>query len=120
MLCQKYSLSLVWRPSFITSHLRSSLLCETFSSDRQTDGGAGDKKGVRKWNPLATKKLTNERLHNSLPLSQQTQLIDTKQYLPTHIQDSKGNENYRTRGININEYFSERPTQQHIVDKFID
>jgi hypothetical protein len=98
------------------------LLCQSSLSDGQKDGGVGDKKGVRKWeprDPLASKERTNEHLRNSLPRSPQSQSTDNNKYGSTNIPDGKGSGKYSTRGVNIKEYFSERPIQQHIVDTFM-
>jgi hypothetical protein len=98
------------------------LLCQSFTSDGQKDGGVGDKKGVRKWeprDPLVSKKRTNERLRNSLPRLPNTQPTDNNKYGSANIQGDKGSGKYSTRGVNIKEYFSERPIQQHIVDTFM-
>jgi hypothetical protein len=120
--CQRYSSSLVYRPSLISGHLRSWLLCQLFLSDGQEDGGSDDEKGVRKCqsrDPLDSKMRTEERLRNSPSRLEPTQSTDTNNYGLTYMQDGKGTVNYSNNGVDVREYFPEKSIQQHIVDTFM-
>jgi hypothetical protein len=106
LVCQKYSSSLIYKPSLISGYLESRLSCQSFSSDGRKDEGVNDKNKVRKWEPrdhLASTERTNERLRSNLPQLQQTQS-------PVYRQKSPGDPNQQTG----------RFETQHEVDIFIE
>jgi len=94
LVFQRYSLSLVYKPSLITRNVCSRLLCRTFSGELRKDGSVAiNEKGVRKWeprDPLALKERTNERLSNNLPQIQQTQSATYRKNSPRDFIEQQG------------------------------